>query len=64
MTLLLDTGRTVQAHEVAQTASQKHPKCVELWQVRLSSPMATDKEKEEWMESALTRAPNEVDKIQ
>ena len=60
MTLLLDVGKTTQALQVAEVASCQHPDCLELWEIRLSSPMATKEEKKEWMESALKRAANEV----
>ena len=60
MTILLDVGKTTQALQVAETASCQYPECPELWEIRLSSPMATKEEKKECMESALKRAPNEV----
>ena len=60
MTVLLDIGKTAQALQVAEAASWQHPECLELWEIRLSSPMATKEEKKEWIESALKRAPNEV----
>ena len=58
--LLLDAGRTTQALQIAEAASRQHPECLELWQVRLSSSIATNKQKKEWMESALKTAPDEV----
>ena len=59
--MLLDAGRTTQALQIAEAASRQHPECLELWQVQLSSPIATNKEKKEWMESALKRALDKVD---
>ena len=60
MTLLLDIGKTTQALQVAEAASWQYPECIELWEIQLSSPMVTSEEKQEWMESALKRAPDEV----
>ena len=52
-----------EAIQLCKTVSQKYPECMEVWQLWLASPTATDKEKESWLEEAIKSTTKQVRKI-
>ena len=52
-----------EAMQLCETVLKKYPECMEVWQLRLASPTATDEEKESWLEEAIKSTTEQVGKI-
>lgn len=58
--MLLDEGKMSEAMQLCEAVSRKYPECVEVWQLRLASPTATNKEKKSWLEEAVMTINKQV----